>query len=331
MGRTSLVLSVPLWVTAVLASPPLTRFESTQPHMGTTARVVLYADTPERAERAAAAAFGRIAALDQTLSDYRRDSELSRLTREAIGRPVPVGPDLYRVLAAAQELARRTDGAFDITVGPLSQLWRRARRQVELPSDAELASARALSQYTLLTLDPKLHTASVAQPGMRLDAGGIAKGFAADEALGVLRAHGITRALVAMGGDLAVGDAPPGRESWQIALAGIDPGSQAPGSPIAVRGAGISTSGDAEQWVEIAGQRYSHIVNPRTGLGLTGQQSVTVVAGDAMTSDMLATAVSVLGGAEGMALVDQTAGAAALVGTVTNGQQSWHRSRAWRW
>lgn len=299
--------------------------------MGTTARVVLYADTRERAGHAAAAAFDRIAALDQTLSDYRPDSELSRLTREAIGRPVPVSSDLYRVLAAAQELARRTDGAFDITVGPLSQLWRRARRQVELPSAADLASARALSRYTLLTLDAKSQTASVAHAGMRLDAGGIAKGFAADEALRVLRARGVTRALVAVGGDLAVGNPPPGREGWHVTLAGVQPGAQAPGSPIAVRGVGISTSGDAEQWVEIAGQRYSHIVNPRTGLGLTGRQSVTVVAGDAMTSDMLATAVSVLERADGMTLVDQTAGAAALVGTVANGHQSWRRSRAWRW
>jgi thiamine biosynthesis lipoprotein len=98
-----------------------------------------------------------------------------------------------------------------------------------------------------------------------------------------------------------------------------------------VRGVGISTSGDAEQWVEIAGQRYSHIVDPSTGLGLTGRRSVTVVADDAMTSDMLATAVNVLGPDEGIALVERTAGVAALVGTVAQGQESWRRSRAWRW
>ena len=166
---------------------------------------------------------------------------------------------------------------------------------------------------------------------MRLDAGGIAKGFAADEALATLRVRGVNQALVAMGGDLAVGDAPPEHVGWQVTLAGLqDPGT-APGSPIVVRNAGISTSGDAEQWVEIAGQRYSHIVDPNTGLGLTGYRSVTVVAGDAMTSDMLATAVNVLGPDAGIALVEDTPGVAALVGTVSNGQQSWRRSRAWRW
>jgi thiamine biosynthesis lipoprotein len=299
--------------------------------MGTTVRVVLYASTQPEAERAAAAGFARIAELDATLSDYRPESELSRLTRGTVARPVPVSPDLFRVLDAAQRLAARTGGAFDITVGPLSQLWRRARRQNELPSSADLAAARAVSRYTLLTLDAKAQTASVARAGMRLDAGGIAKGFAADEALAAMRGLGVNQALVAIGGDLAVGDAPPEHTGWQVALSGLKDVGTAPGSPIVVHDVGISTSGDAEQWVEIAGQRYSHIVDPNTGVGLTGHQSVTVVAGDTMTSDMLATAVNVLGPDDGMALVEGTPGVAALVGTVSNGQESWRRSRAWRW
>ena len=325
------MFSVPLWFTAVIASPVFSRFEFTQPHMGTTARIVLYASTEPEAERAAAAAFARIAELDATLSDYRAESELSRLTRDAVRRPVAVSRDLFRVLDAAQRLAARTGGAFDITVGPLSQLWRRARRQIELPSFAELAAARAVSRYTLLTLDREAQTACVAQPGMRLDAGGIAKGFAADEALATLRSLGVNEALVAMGGDLAVGDAPPGHTGWQVTLAGLQDAGAAPGSPIVVRSVGISTSGDAEQWVEIAGQRYSHIVDPNTGIGLTGRRSVTVVAGDAMTSDMLATAVNVLGPDKGIALIEGTPGVTALVGTVSNGQESWRRSRAWPW
>jgi thiamine biosynthesis lipoprotein len=318
-------------LTCVIAEPALQRFEFTQPHMGTTARVVLYATTAPEAEQAAAAAFARIATLDATLSDYRPESELSRLTREGVGHPVPVSRDLFRVLDAAQGLAARTRGAFDITVGPLSQLWRRARRQVALPSPEELTAARALSRYQLLTLDPRAQTATVGQAGMRLDAGGIAKGFGADEALAVLRRRGVGHALVAVGGDVALGEAPPGRAGWQVALAGLRPPGSAPGSPILVHGVGVSTSGDAEQWVEIAGQRYSHIVDPTTGLGLTGHQSVTVVAGDAMTSDMLATAISVLGHDAGMGLVEGTPGVAALVGTVSDGHESWRRSRAWRW
>jgi FAD:protein FMN transferase len=299
--------------------------------MGTMARIVLYAPTARDAEAVAARAFERVAALDRTLSDYRDDSELSRLTREPHGHPVRLGHDLFRVLDAAQDLAARSNGAFDITVGPLSRLWRRARRQIELPSPADLEAARAVTGWRLLSLDRAARTATFARAGMRLDPGGIAKGFAADEALAVLRAHGLPRALVAIGGDLAIGDAPPGASGWEVTLAGLSPGAPAPGGPLRLAQAGVSTSGDAEQWVEIDGRRYSHIVDPSTGLGLTGRRSVSIVAGDAMTSDMLATAVSVMPADEGLALADATPGAAALVGAVADGRESWRRSRAWKW
>ncbi len=325
-----LCVFVSLWLTS-FTSPTLTRFEFTQPHMGTTVKVVLYAASQREAREVADAAMKRIAALDATLSDYRDDSELSRLTREAVGRAVPVSDDLFRVIDASQQLAARTGGAFDITVGPLSRLWRRARRQIERPSEADLAAARAVTGYRLLTLDRAARTVTLAKPGMRLDAGGIAKGFAADEALGVLRQRRVTRALVAVGGDIAVGEAPPGAAGWQVVLAGLTPDRAAPGSPLTLASAGVSTSGDAEQWVEIDGHRYSHIVDPSTGLGLTGRRSVSVVAGTAMTSDMLATAVNVLSPDEGIAVVDATPGAAAIVGTISGRGDSWRRSTAWRW
>jgi thiamine biosynthesis lipoprotein len=299
--------------------------------MGTTVRVVLYAPDRGTAESAAAAAFTRVAALDATLSDYKPDSELSRLTRDGVGQRVKVSDDLFRVLDAAQALADRSCGAFDITVGPLSQLWRRARRQVALPSPDELARAREATGFRLLVLDRGQRTAMVSRAGMRLDAGGLAKGFAADEALGVLERRGLDRALVAVGGDLAIGEAPPGAGGWQVVLAGLSAEQSAPGSPLTLVSAGVSTSGDAEQWVEIDGQRYSHIVDPATGLGLTGHRSVSVVAWNAMTSDMLATAVSVLPTEAGTALVDETPGAAALIGVAVEGSESWRRSRAWRW
>jgi FAD:protein FMN transferase len=325
------VVSVSLWLAPVVWSSALTRFEFSQAHMGTTVRIVLFAPDRPRARVAADAAFARIAALDATLSDYRDDSEISRLSREAVRRPFRVSDDLFRVLEAAQGLAVRTNGAFDITIGPLSRLWRRARRQIEFPSTDEMAAARAVTGYRLLTLDATTRTASLDRTGMRLDAGGIAKGFAADEALAVLRHRGLRHSLVAVGGDLAVGEAPPGASGWHVVLAGLSPDRAAPGSPLTLTGVGVSTSGDAEQWVEIDGERYSHIVDPSTGLGLTGHRSVSVVAGDAMTSDMLATAVSVLKPDDGIRLVDATPDAAVLVGIASEGTAAWRRSRAWRW
>ena len=316
---------------AAAASPPrsLNRFEFAEPHMGTTFRVVLYAAPPEAADAAAGRAFARIADLDARLSDYRADSELSRLTATAVGHPLPVSPDLLRVLARAQELARATDGAFDITVGPLTRLWRRARRQLALPAAEDLSAARAVTGYRLLHVDVAAGTAMVDRAGMRLDPGGIAKGYAADAALRVLAANGLPRALVAAGGDLAVGERPPDGSSWDVVLAGLEPERAAPDSPLGLVRAGVSTSGDAEQWVEIDGVRYSHILDPRTGLGLTGHTSVTVVAPDATTSDMLATAVSVLGPDDGRRLIDRWPGTSALIGRRTSRGDQWVRSAGW--
>lgn len=310
-------------------TPTLRRFEYVEPHMGTTFRVVLYARTATQADRAVTEAFARIAALDARLSDYRDASELSQLTKRAVGQSIPVSRDLFRVLDAGQRLAARTEGAFDLTVGPLTRLWRRAHRQGQLPPESELADALAVTGYRKLVLNRRARTARVAVRGMQLDAGGIAKGYAADAALAVLGRHGIRRALVAAGGDIRMGEPPPGAEGWQIVLAGLDPERSAPGSPLTLAGCGVSTSGDAEQWVEIDGRRYSHIVDPRTGLGLTGHRSVTVVAANAMTSDMLATAVTVLGPREGIALVDSYRNAAALVGVVAATGEEWHQSRRW--
>lgn len=325
------MIALALLVAPALAAQraALTRFQYEEPHMGTTFRVVIHAPDQASAGAASRRAFARIAELDATLTDYKATSELSRVTREAVGHPVRASGDLLGVLIPSQELARRSDGAFDVTVGPLTRLWRRARRQVELPAPDVLAEARRATGYHLLKIDAAAHTVEVERPGMQLDAGGIAKGYAADAALQVLRASGYGMALVAAGGDLAIGDPPPGRKGWTVTLEGLIPDHSAPGSPIVVSRCGVSTSGDEEQWVEIGGVRYSHILDPRTGMGLTGHSSVTVVAADATTSDMLATAVSVLGPEKGRALVDGWTGARALIGERAPGGDRWITSAKW--
>ncbi|MFB3921765.1 MAG: FAD:protein FMN transferase [Terriglobia bacterium] len=274
---------------------PLTRFEFSQPHMGTQFRIVLYAPDATLARRATDDAFERIARLDDTMTDYRADSELMSLCHQAGGPPVAVSEDLFRVLEKSQELARRSRGAFDITAAPLIHLWRRARRRHELPDPKEMAEARRRVGYKLLRLDPKARTAQLLKPGMLLDLGGIAKGYAADEALKVLARHAITRALVAAGGDIAVGAPPPGAPGWRVGIAPLESPDQPPTRFLLLHDAGVSTSGDAEQHVEIGGVRYSHIIDPRNGRALIGRSSTTVVAPDATTSDSLATALSVLG------------------------------------
>ncbi|WP_158633670.1 FAD:protein FMN transferase [Tautonia sociabilis] len=296
----------------------LERFEFLETHMGSAFKLVVYCTGPAPASAAARSAFDRIAQLDATLSDYRVDSELSRLGDRAGGPPIPVSADLFEVLRRSRELSERSDGAFDATINPVVKLWRRARRNRELPSPEQLDQARSRVDWRRLELDPDARTARLASEGMRLDVGGIAKGYASDAALKVLREAGITRALVAGAGDIVVGDPPPGRSGWLVGIAPLDP-SGPPERYVLLANQAVSTSGDAERFVEIDGVRYSHIVDPRTGLGLTSRSSVTVVAPDGTTSDSLATAASVLGPDRGLHLIEQIEGAEALFVSIPDG------------
>lgn len=292
--------------------------------MGMPFSILLYSADPQAANRAAAAAFARIHGLNGVMSDYDPNSELSRLSDTAgSGKAVKVSDDLWIVLSRAQKLAAETDGAFDVTVGPYVKLWRRARRAKEMPSPERLAEARASVGYRALKLNPQAHTAELLKPGMRLDLGGIAAGFAIDEALKVLQQHKITQALIDGSGDIVVGDPPPGQPGWRVELPSIGPkgaesgdagAKQAPASRyLLVRNCSVTTAGDDFQFVELDGKRYSHIVDPRTGLGMTDHSSVIIVAPDGITADSLDTAVSVLGPKRGLALLEKYRGAAARV------------------
>jgi FAD:protein FMN transferase len=298
--------------TALRASdqPKLERFEFTEPQMGVPFKIVLYAPDEAAANRASRAAFDRIAALNSAMSDYDPKSELSQLSASSPVRQ-KVSDDRWKVLSRSQELAESTDGAFDITVGPFVRLWRRSRRIAELPLRKRLDEARAASGYKLLKLHPGDQSVELLAPGMRLDLGGIAMGYAVDEGLKVLAAHGIESAMIDASGDIGVSGPPLGRTAWRIGVAPNEPEGP-PSRYVDLVNAAITTSGDAFQFVEIGGVRYSHIIDPKTGLGLTTQTSVTVIAPDCIAADSLATAVSVLGLEKGFELIDKTSGAAAI-------------------
>ncbi len=266
------------WLAPSCGGAELERFQSTQIEMGVPFKIILYAADETTAKGAFAAAFSRIHALNGILSDYDPQSELSRLSQTSpAAAGVPVSDSLWHVLARSQALAHETGGAFDVTVGPYIRLWRRARRQKQMPSEERLSAARAAVGYRQLMLDPEHHTAQLLRPEMRLDLGGIAMGYAVDEALAELRKRGITRALIDASGDIGVGDPPPDKLGWTI---GVIPLSEdgAPTREICLANAAVTTSGDAFQHVVIDGRRYSHIVDPRTGLGLTDRSGVTVIA-----------------------------------------------------
>lgn len=258
--------------------------------MGVQVRMTVFAVDRPTAETSCRAAYQRIADLEQIMSDYRPTSELMRLCDHAGGPAVTVSADLFTVLTRSQEVARLSNGAFDVTVGPLVKLWREARKTKTLPAADALATARALVGREHVKLDAKTRGVTLALKGMRLDLGGIAKGYALDEAYRKLRAHGIRVALLEAGGDIVAGDPPPGAKGWKIEVV------NAPRERrwITLRNRAISSSGDTEQYVEIGGKRYSHIVDPRTGLGLTTRVAATVIAPDGLTSDSLATTACVM-------------------------------------
>lgn len=273
----------------------LVRYESTESHMGTQFRIVLYAPDQPTAVRAVRAAFARVHAIEEVLSDYRSTSEIMKLcmandTEPNIARPISDG--LCTVMQTALKLSKDSDGAFDVTVGPLTKLWRESRKSGQPSAPDRLASALKIVGYQLVHLDVAKKTLRLKLPQMRLDFGGIGKGYAADEALAVLRSHGIGQALIAASGDITVGNAPPNREAWTVEIAPITKGQ--PTRSLNLVNASVSTSGDLFQAVEIGGVRYSHIVNPKTGLGLTGRRSVTVVAPKGIDADSLTKAASIL-------------------------------------
>lgn len=297
---------------STVAGSGLHRFEAVEPHMGTLVRITVHTPDEQSARDAFRAAFDRIRQLDRILSDYQPDSELNQVTTTAVARPVRISDDLFAVLRASQDLARATDGAFDITQGPVVRLWRAARKTARLPGDDALQEAASRSGFRKLHLDDKRRTVTLDIAGMALDVGAIGKGYAASEALEVLSARGVRSAMVAVSGDLAFSDAPPGRHGWRIRVHTVDASIANVPDVVELTNAAVSTSGSSEQHVEIDGRRYSHVIDPFSGIGLVNDITVTVIAQNGVEADGLDTAVSVLGADRGLALVESR-GAAALV------------------
>jgi thiamine biosynthesis lipoprotein len=293
----------------------LVRVEATAPHMGTLARVVVYAPDRAAGEAAAQAAFARIAEIDARLSDYRDDSEVADLSRAPVATPIAASSDLIAVLAASASLAERTGGAFDVTAGRLTHLWRRARRLNAWPDAAAVDAARAAGGYRKVRLDGQRRSYILDTAGIEIDPGGIAKGYAAGEAVRVLADRGLASVLVALGGDVAAGDPPPGQRAWRVAIPRLAPRRPGPDAAagaaadpfwIPLANAAVSTSGDAEQWMTADGVRRSHVIDPRTGWPVAGRTSTTVVAPRGIDADALSTVIGIVDRAAGEALLGET-------------------------
>ncbi len=295
----------------------LERFEYAEPHMGVMFSIVLYHENETFANQAAEAAFARIAKLNKILSDYDPDSELNHFVSAPTGSEIPLCDELFKVLWISKELAQETRGAFDPTLGPLTQLWRTTRKMQQLPSPEVIAEAQSRCGYKKLILNKRRQSGILRQTGMQLDLGGIGKGFASDCALETLKEHGVKSALVAASGDIAVSAPPPGKEGWRIQIETLTESNEDPDAGtyvIFLKNAAISTSGDVNQFVEIDGNRYSHIVDSKTGLGLTHRIGATVVHRHASYSDALGTIICLLGEKKGIDFLRKYPGTHARIG-----------------
>jgi thiamine biosynthesis lipoprotein len=264
--------------------------------MGSPFKLVIYASSDTLAQRAADNAFNRVAELNEALSDYRDGSEINRVSAQSgSGKWIPVSKDLYDILAISQSISKKTNGAFDATLGPIVQMWRHATRKGTFPSAEEIADARSKTGYKKLKMNPKTRSVFLKQKGMRLDIGGLGKGFAAEAAIKEVQKLGITSAMMDAGGKIVMTNPPPGTEGWNITISN---GSDSL-KTIKLSNTSLATSGPTYRYMDYKGVRYSHIVNPKTGIGLLFHVRTTAICPGGAISDALATAFSVAGIAAG--------------------------------
>jgi thiamine biosynthesis lipoprotein len=299
----------------LFAEKPQNRIELDSGHrliMGTFARVIAIAPSADTAAKCIDAAFEQLSTVDEMMSDYSSDSEISGINNNAYKGPVAVSEPTFEVIERAVQFSRQTDGAFDITVGPLVDLYHLAQKEANAPDKDKIAAAKSKVGFEKLKLDEQNRTVEFAVDGMRLDLGGIAKGYAIDRAIEAMQKCGANGAMVDVGGDIRVFGIPPkGKNKWQIGLQDPCETSEIPiGSGkllmiLELDNGAVATSGDYQRFVLIEGKKYSHIINTKTGSASGELSSVTIICPNATDADALATAVSVMGAEKGLALIEQ--------------------------
>jgi len=269
------------------------RVQRSRPLLGTYVTVTLYSSERETGLAAISEAFAEFTRVDRLLSIHRDGTALMQVNQRAGTGPVTVPPELADLLARVLSISRDSGGAFDPTIQPLAELWGFIWKEHRMPSEQELADALPRVDYRKVMVEQDRPRVRFADPGMAIDPGGFGKGYAVDRAIERLRDLGIENAMVRAGGDLRVIGAPPGQDSWAVQLE--DPAREGRRVTIPLRNRALSTSGDYENFFEIDGRRYSHLLDPRTGLPVRGVASCTVIADSCLESDTWATALFVMG------------------------------------
>jgi thiamine biosynthesis lipoprotein len=288
-----------------VGQPAVHRHEDSRVSMACTYSVIAYGREGQEIKQIVREALDEVDRIDRLMSHYKKDSPLSEINRNAAKGPVRVEAELFDFISECSKYSRESDGAFDITVGPLMKAWGFFRDEGRLPSDSELSKARANTGYRHIILDEKERTVRFDRDGVELDLGGIAKGYAVDRAVALLKSRGIERALVSAGGSTIYGlGSPPDSSGWEIEIQDpIDHRKTA--ATINLNNRALSVSGSYEKFFEVDGVRYSHIMDPRTGLPVQGLLSVAVVAETGTAGDALDNVFYVLGIEKSRKLIQQ--------------------------
>ncbi len=291
--KSSLLLAI--WLSCTNAQPKLIRYEDSRISMACTYSIVAYGTEEEKLKQAVSAAFDEVDRIDRLMSHYKPDSPLSKLNRDAAKHPVKTDAELFAFIAECVRYSRTSNGAFDVTVGPLMKAWGFFRGEGRMPSEAELQAVRLKIGWQHLRLNAQDQTIQFDCEGVELDLGGIAKGYAVDRVVALFKQQGITRALINAGGStiFALG-APPESDAWAIELQ--DPlDARKIARTVRLRDQALSVSGRAEKFFELNGKRYSHIMNPRTGRPVMNVLSVAVITKTGTAGDALDNAFYVQG------------------------------------
>lgn len=324
LKKTHLIIFLFL-LTSLSSSAQLQKFRFTETKMGSPFNLVFWADDTAKAAHLAREGFALVDFYNSIFSDYDNNSELSRINHQAGKSTQTLSPPLFDILLYAANAWRKSKGAFDITVAPLSQLWRRARKEKRFPDTGSINRAKRMVGFNRIQLDTVARTISFPDTMMKLDLGGIAKGYTAEKVLEFLRSKGITKALVDAGGDITLGDAPDNTSGWIIAVNVPESAEELLAKRLLLHNLSVATSGDAFQYFEKDGKKYSHIIDPRTGYGIESQRNVTIIAATGTDADWLATASSILP-MEAVKKLCHTMHAEFLITEIKNGKISYHLS-----
>jgi len=298
-------------------SAQLKRFQYLQNKMGSPFVIIFYCNDSAKATELSSQCFALVDSLNNIFSDYSLSSEVGKLASMQIVKERNVSGELFHMILRSKQAWKKSGKTFDVTVGALTQLWRRVKNEKRFPSHNEVMQAKQLTSFDNLIIDEKAKTISFKKQGMMFDFGGIVPGYAAQKVIDFLRSKNISIALADASGDIVMSEAPPGKSGWTVGINLPESENELWDRKLELKNCAVSTSGDVYRYTIHNGKKYSHIIDPRTGYGVTSQRNVTVIAKEGAVADWLATACSILSIDKALKLAKKEK-AALLIATLEN-------------